>query len=171
MNKTIKTMTTLMAGLALTLGLTFSSCKKGDTGPKGETGADGIAGPQAKTFNFNLTFSSGDTYKSYSGITGYDADDVVIVYVMYETLAGTNYWTQLPVILSNAVSFVPEFSETSGFLFINTLKASGAAGSPWTSTSTLAFKAVLIKSSQIAANPNINYKDYNAVKSAFKLSN
>lgn len=96
-----KQITTVLAGLALTIGLTLSSCKKpekGETGPKGETGATGAqgqAGPQAKTFNFTLTFAAGDTYQSYSGITGFNADDVIMVYTVYETLGTTKYWTQL----------------------------------------------------------------------------
>jgi hypothetical protein len=156
----------VIATLFVAFGLMFTSCKKGDTGPKGDKGD---AGPQAKTFNFNLTFNSGDTFKSYSGITGFDTDDVVMVYVKYETLGSTDYWSPLPVIINNLVNFIPEFSDQTGHLFINTLNANGTSGSPWTSTATFAFKAVLIKSSQRIANPNVNYNDYNAVKKAFDL--
>ena len=58
---------------ALACGLLFTGCKK-EPGPKGDTGAQGAQGqpgPQAKTFKFSLTFNSGDTFKSYSGITFY----------------------------------------------------------------------------------------------------
>jgi hypothetical protein len=170
-----KQITTVLAGLALTIGLTLSSCKKpekGETGPKGETGATGAqgqAGPQAKTFNFILTFAAGDTYQSYSGITGFNADDVIMVYKVYETLGTTKYWTQLPWVVSNYVNIVPEFSESTGLLFINTEKADGTVGSPWTTTNTFDFKAVLISSSQRAANPNINWKNYTEVKKVLKL--
>ncbi len=163
-----KITTTLAMGIIATV-LLFSGCKKGDTGPAGATGPQGSPGPQAKTFNFNLTFNTGDTFQSYAGITGFDADDVVMVYAKYETLGTTDYWSQLPVVIGNAVNFIPEFSDQTGFLFINTLKADGTSGSPWTSASTIAFKAVLIKSSQIKANPHVNYSDYSAVKKAFNI--
>jgi hypothetical protein len=125
---TIKSITIVLASMALTLGLIVSSCKKpekGETGPKGETGASGVqgqAGPQAKTFNFSLTFNAGDTFKSYSGITGYTADDVVLTFIKYETLAGEGYWTQIPYLIGNAVNFVPEFGEQSGLLFITKIE-------------------------------------------------
>jgi hypothetical protein len=169
MKKTIKTITT---AVVLTLILGLSSCKKGDTGPAGPTGtagAQGQAGPQAKTFNFNLTFNAGDTFKSYAGVTGYDADDVLLFYAKYETLGTTAYWAPLPLILDDLVNIIPEFSETDGFVFINTLKADGTTGSPWASSATIAFKAVLIKSSQRVANPNVNLNNYEDVKKAYNL--
>ncbi len=171
--KTIKTTAGQTAKIIATLfvacSLIFSSCKKGDTGPAGATGPQGSPGPQAKTFNFNLTFNTGDTFQSYSGVTGFDADDVVMVYAKYETLGTTDYWSQLPVVIGNVVNFVPEFSDQTGFLFINTLKADGTTGSPWTATTTIAFKAVLIKSSQIKIHPNVNWSNYTEVKKTFNL--
>lgn len=167
------------------MALTFSNCKKpekgekGDMGAKGDTGATGAIGAagangtngvDAKTFNFTLTFNSGDLFQSYSGITGFNADDVVITYVKWETLGGTNYWTQLPVVVSNWINIIPEFSETTGNMFINTEKADGTTGSPWTTNgNTFAFKAVLISSSQKQAHPNLNWADYSEVKQVLKL--
>lgn len=174
MKTTIKKMTAVIAGLALMLSAT-TSCKKGDTGPQGEkgatgaTGAQGEAGPQAKTFNFSLTFSSTVNYGAFNGITGYDADDAILFYTKYETLSGTDYWAPLPVVLANTVNIIPEFSNTTGNVFINTLKANGQTGSPWTTTTTLAFKAVLIKSSQRLLNPTVNYNNYSEVKKVFNL--
>lgn len=148
----------------------FQGCKKeGPPGPQGPTGETGPAGPDARTFNFSLTFNPGDTFKSYAGITGFDAGDVVLTYVLYETIGGTGYWTQIPVILSDYVNFVPEFSESTGFLYINSLKADGTAGSPWTSSYTFAFKAVLIKSSGLAKNPNVDLNNYEEVKNTFNI--
>lgn len=170
MKKTIKTIATVFAGIAITLSLS-TSCKKaekGDTGPTGATGSQGQSGPQAKTFNFNLTFVSGDTFKNYTGITGFDPDDVILTYAKYETLGTTDYWVALPAVIGT-VNFIPEFSDVTGNGYINTLKSNGTSGSPWTSTNTFAFKIVLIKSAQRLANPNVNYKDYNAVKKVFSL--
>lgn len=167
------------------MALALSSCKKepikgdkgekgdkGDTGATGQTGAtgaNGTNGVDAKTFNFTLTFNAGDTYQAYSGITGYNADDVIITYIKWETLGGTNYWTQLPVVVSNFVNIIPEFSETTGNMFINTEKADGTAGSPWTTSNTFAFKAVLISSAQRQAHPNLNWANYTEVKQALHL--
>lgn len=168
----MKTLKLCLAMLLLVVGV--SSCKKvegpkGDKGDKGEQGVPGQNGPDAKTFNFNLTFTTSDTFKPYSGITGYDSGDVIITYVLYEVLGGTSYWVQTPIILNNAVNVFAEFSDQTGNLFVNTLKANGTSGSPWTSSQTLAFKAVLIKSTGIKKNPNLDYSNYEDVKEAFNL--
>ena len=176
MKTTIKPITTVLASMALTLGLTLSSCKKpekGEAGPKGETGATGAqgqAGPQAKTFNFSLTFAIGDTYQSYGGITGFNADDVLLVYV-FNANYGSDYYVQLPYMSggSSGINYYAEFSEANGFLFINTENADGTTGSPWTSSTTLKFKAVLISSAQRSANPNVNWKNYSEVKKVLNL--
>lgn len=175
---TIKSITTVLASMALTLGLIVSSCKKpekGETGPKGETGASGATGqpgPQAKTFVFNLTFNAGDTFKSYAGVTGFNTDDVLLVYI-FNANYGSDYYVQLPYMIGGAgaagVHCYAEFSETSGNLFINTEWADGAAGSPWSSSVTLKFKAVLISSSQFKAHPNTNWKNYAEVKAELNL--
>lgn len=54
-------------------------------------------------------------------------------------------------------------------MFINTKKADGTAGSPWTATSTIAFKAVLISSTQRQAHPNLNWANYDEVKQVLHL--
>lgn len=172
MKKTIRTIIAVIVGATLTISLS-TSCKKAEQGPQGEKGATGAQGPQgepgpqAKTYDFNLTFTSSDTFKSYSGVTGYDADDAIIVYVRYETLAGTPYWAPLPLVLANTVNIVPEFSDLTGLIIINTLKANGSTGSPWTTTTTLAFRAVLIKSSKRMIN--VNYDNYKEVQKAYNL--
>lgn len=154
-----------IAILLLIASTTFNACKKPE---KGETGPQGPAGPQARTFNFTLTFFPGDTYNYYGGIIGYNTDDVILTYVVYETIGSTNYYTQIPATFGN-LNIFPEFSESTGFLYINTLRADGVSGSPWSASSTLAFRAVLISSSQIAANNDIDFKNYKEVKERFNL--
>lgn len=144
------------------------SCKKVE-GPKGEIGPAGASGPEAKTFNFNLTFTSSDTFKTYSGVIGYDEGDVVLTFVKYENINGTGYWVQTPLIVTNTVNIFSEFSENSGLLFVNTLKADGTSGSPWASSVTLDFKAVLIKSSGLIKHPNVDLSNYEEVEQAFDL--
>lgn len=166
MKKQKNAFTTMMRGflfLALTTSLFLTSCKgkKGDTGPAGPQGA---SGPQAKVFNFSCTFFPGDYFASYSGISGYQSGDVIIFYAKYEVLGGTAYWAPLPLDAAG-VKFTPEFSESTGSGFINTEKSSGATGSPWSTTTTVAFKAVLIKASGMKAHPEVNIYDYGQVES------
>jgi len=168
----------VIATLFVACALIIISCKKGDTGPAGDkgatgnTGATGQPGPQAKTFVFNLTFNAGDTFKSYAGVTGFNTDDVLLVYI-FNANYGSDYYVQLPYMIGGAgaagVHCYAEFSETSGNLFINTEWADGTAGSPYTSSVTFKFKAVLISSSQFKAHPNTNWKNYAEVKSVLNL--
>jgi hypothetical protein len=151
----------------LTIVTLISSCKKEDMSKYATK--DELANYGAKTFNFDLTFNAGDTYQSFSGITGYEPGDVVITFALYEQLGGSNFWVQMPVIFNNYVSLIPEFSDNTGNLFINTLFADGSAGSPWTTTSTFSFKAVLIKSSGLIQHPDVDLTSYSAVKKAFNL--
>lgn len=128
-----------------------------------------LANNGAKTFNFSLVFNPGDTFKSYTGITGYDAGDVVIVFAHYDTYGTTPYWVQTPFILAGAVNIFSEFSSENGHIYINTLKADGSTGSPWTASTGMTFKAVLIKSTGLIKNPNVDLTNYEAVKEAFNL--
>jgi hypothetical protein len=158
--KTLKKLT-LLSFLAAGL---FMNCKK-EPGPKGDTGSQGPqgpAGPSAKTFTFALTFDPGETFESYSPITGFNADDVLLVYAYNNTYSGSDYYTQLPYIADGnpGVNFWPEFNENTGFLFINTTWSNGNSGSPWTSATTLKFKAVLISSSQFKAHPGYNWENF-----------
>ena len=66
----------------------------------------------AKTHHFSMTFEPGDTWRKYSGITDFDTNDVVIVYVWSATYSGENYWVQLPHMYStNSINIWPEFGE------------------------------------------------------------
>ncbi len=147
----------------MTIVTLISSCKKEDMSKYATK--DELANYGAKTFNFDLTFNAGDTYQSFSGITGYEPGDVVISFVKTDSYL----WVQMPVILYNYVNLLPEFSENTGNLFINTLFADGSAGSPWTSPTSASFKAVLIKSSGLIQHPDVDLTSYSAVKKAFNL--
>ena len=153
------------------MALTLGSCKK-EAGPKGDTGAtgaQGATGPAAKTFNFSLTFDAGETFESYDGITGFKAGDIVMTYLYWENVGQEAYWAQLPIQFSNQVNIIPTFGEKTGKIYINTLKADGTDGSPWQSSISLDFKAVLITVAQQMAHPNVNWEDYNEVKQALDI--
>lgn len=167
MKKTIK----FLCGALVAIALVTTSCKK-DPGPKGDTGAQGpqgIPGPSAKTYTFAANFSSTSQYYSYSGLIGlYTADDAILVYVMNATYSAVDYYVQLPYVVGGSVNVYAEVGET-GIIFINTDKANGTSGSPWTSNVSFKFKAVVIKSSQLKKHPDINLKDYNEVVQTFNI--
>ena len=147
----------------------FSCGKEGPKGPQGEPG------PDAKTFNFNLTYAVGDTYREYTGITGFDAGDMVITYIFNDEYLNTQnqsvpYYVQTPYTVGNLYIYT-EVSEKNGDLYVNINRADGISGSPFvTQGATLSFKAILIKSSAIAKNPNINYANYNEVVNTFNIA-
>jgi hypothetical protein len=162
------TMLIMIISIVATFGCTKEG-KEGPPGPTGTTGSKGDSGPQAKTFNFNLTFDPGETYESYGGITGFNTDDVLLVYIYWADY-GEPFYVQLPFAENNnGISFYAEFSEVSGYIFVNTIWANGNSGSPWSTSTTLGFKAVLISSAARLANPNIDYTNYNEVKKVFNL--
>lgn len=77
MTTKIKTMTTVFAGVALTFGLAFTSCKKGDTGPAGPAGTNGtngVANIQTGTVTTNnSTWSLDNSDNSYNATLTYAA--------------------------------------------------------------------------------------------------
>jgi hypothetical protein len=174
--------------LICTASTTFTGCKKGDKGdmgPQGQpgtnrtdgtngtngaTGPAGAPGPDAKTYNYNLTFGPSTTFQSYTGVgVDFDANNVVVTYVKNATYGSEDFYVALPYVASGLVNIYAEVGEDSGLIFINTVKADGTPGSPWTSSTTFAFKSVLIKSRAMKTHPNLNLKDYSEVMRAFNL--
>ncbi len=161
----------LILSAILLIATSITSCKKEVVSPgqKGDTGAQGPQGepgPDAKTFNFTLTFAPGDTYQSYSGITGYDSGDALLFYAKYNNYGDGDYYVPLPVVI-NGINYLPEFNENTGSLYINTTLDGGA--SPWTTSSTLKFKVILIKSSGLIKHPGVDLSNYNEVIQTFDL--
>jgi len=150
-----------MLCIFLVVSVFIFSCKKADE--------DHVHEPDATTFNFNLTFSSGDTVKTYTGITGFTENDVVLLYVYNDQIAGENYYVQLPYTALNLVNIYGQFSSTTGKVYVHTEKADGSAGSPWTSSNTFSFKAVLIPSKSMLFNQDVDYSNYFEVKRRFHL--
>lgn len=122
-----------------------------------------------KTFNFSLTYEPGDTYREYSGITGFDEGDMVITYVLNNVYDNDPYYVQLPYVMGN-VYFTPQVSETNGNLFIDVEYADGSSGSPINISTTLDFKAILIKSSALIEHPNTDFSNYKKVKETFNIA-
>ena len=102
----IKTITSVMAGLVLTLGLTVTSCKKGDTGAAGKDGKDGNANVIGTN---NVTISSwtspGTSWTAtitVAGITQSIVDKgTVSVFVQY----GNEWWSLPDINGKNSMQF------------------------------------------------------------------
>ncbi len=165
--KTIKAL--LPVVLIILMAITGCEKKQGPKGDQGATGPQGASGPSAKTFTFTGNFNSTTQFIYYTGLmSSFDADDVVITYIFNANYGGTDYYVMLPYVVSGFVNVYAEVGE-NGSIYINTDKADGSAGSPWTSPATFQFKAVLIKSSQIKKHPNVDYSNYSEVKATFNL--
>lgn len=168
MKQTIKTMTTVFAGLALTLGLTFTSCKKAEKGETGPAGAAGAQGPVGNAnvynykFNINLsTFTGPLTNGEWAsvfnpttvmGTTFIDEKDAVLLYLFDHTTGTTDYYNQMPFVdyfntgtAFNSHSFEVGSTGTANILSIKIRNSTG--GQPYTSMTTgaLSYKMVVIK--------------------------
>ncbi len=159
----------LIIALVLLCSAVVGGCKKPEKGDKGEVGPQGAAGPEATMFTYNLTFTTASNFQTYSGITGYDANDVIVTYILNATYGTEDFYVQLPYVVAGVANIYAEVGETTGLIFINTDKADGSAGSPWSGSVTLKFKSVLIKSRFYHAHPEINYHNFKEVESALKL--
>ncbi len=160
--------------LFISLLFFVSSCivdgTSGEPGPVGPEGPAGQSGPDAKTFDFTLTFNPGEEWESYDSIIGFDTGDVVLVYILSDTYDGVDHYVQLPFAYnSNSVNIWPEFSSLNGSLFINTTWANGNPGSPWSSAVDLKFKAVLIHSSYKKAFPDVDFTFYESIEQELRL--
>jgi hypothetical protein len=156
---------------ALLIGATaLNSCKKeGPIGPQGEQGIQGEQGPNAKTYEFNMTFAP-STPSQFYVIPGlnFTYGDVLLGFIYYEEFSGTKYWAPLPYTSVNRV-FLFNFNENNGTFWVDLKNATTGADFPYTTSTTLGFRAVHIKSSWIKDNPNVNLNDYEELKEALDL--
>ncbi len=173
MKKTITSLTTVFAGLALTLGLTFSSCKKGDTGPAGPqgpagtNGTNGVANIQTGTVTTNnASWSFDNTDNSYNATLTFGAITQSVVEkgtVQVFIGDGTGQeWAALPFSYS-IVQY--NYSFKSGQVIISvTLSNGNAPNNPGGQQ----FKVVVIPPAMV--KPNVNVKNYNELKAAYNLA-
>ncbi len=152
------------------LSILITSCTKdGETGPQGPQGPQGAAGTNGSSnvtsFTFGISSSawihgSGDVYyyvKSYSiaDVTG----SAVMVYIK----DSYGSWVAMPVSdwLYVGDQFIYRYN-SGGFEldYYYSVRPS----------STRYFKAVIIPPASRAANPNVNYSNYQEVKAAFNLA-
>lgn len=159
----IKTISTLF--LLVTMAF-FSSCtKEGPAGPAGKNGNANVVSSSVTSGSWTYVAPSWEQTFTYPAITSTILNSgAVLVYVQ----SGTNFY-QLPY------TFYPSSSFSRTFTYVHYLGGLKVfvTDSDLTQPSdpgTLTFKVVVIASSALKQNPDVNLKDYNAVKKAFNLN-
>lgn len=176
MKKINKTIMTVIAGVALTLGLTLASCaKKGDTGPAGPAGTNGTNGNanvKSKTiFVAGSEWINSPGESSVTKIVSEISTDIVntgavLVYIDN----GGNNWTALPATTTSTTGLVISFGyDIEPGKLILTAEVNANITLTASAFGNTNFRIVNIAGSGRLANPNLNYNDYNAVKKAFNL--
>lgn len=180
MKKTIKTMTVLMTGVVLTLGLSVSSCKKaekGDMGPQGTAGINGTNGTNgnANVKTMTVTVTAVDWTASGSGgmqstvITNTNITQDIIdkgAIMVYMVNAGQTSALPLMMYPSSSYGINMQFTASLNSLAITVQRTDLVAA---VNPGTLTYKIVTIAASAKMQNPNVNYSDYKAVQRAFNL--
>lgn len=116
-----------------------------------------------KEFEYLLTFNSSISESTYTGITSeYQEGDAIITYIQWENAPEAQTWTSLP--LTTDFALMHAVIDNSGEITIRTGKPDNNSSSPWYSEKTFLFKSILIKSSFMEKNPDLNYSSYEKVK-------
>jgi len=168
----------------LAITLTTTGCKKGQDGAPG---ADGIAGTNGTdgadgnanvtAYTFTIPSSSAWAYASPAWSTNLSLPvltsaniNTASVQVYFGTVADT--WTAIPATFYGSTNnYLMGFITTIGNVKITWINNGVGAGSdPNTYFSTTSkFKVVVIPPGMITANPDLNLKNYEAVKTRFNL--
>jgi hypothetical protein len=192
---TTKFTKTIVATLFVACGLILTSCggAPGATGPQGPIGATGLNGlngnANVMSYKFSVDLSNFNTLMpngAYQCVlnpavimgngTTVSANDVVLMYLYDQTVAGTDYYNALPYndywdssTEFNQFSFEVGATGPSNYIWIN-IRNSGA-GQPYTPMSgPLNFKMVYIQASNLRVKPTLP-KDlsYASVKAYYHL--
>jgi hypothetical protein len=169
MKTKIKTLTILIAGLALTLSTLFSSCKKGDTGPAGPTGTNGtngVANIQTSTVTTNnLSWVFDNTNNSFNATIIYAAiTQAVVDKGTIQVFIGdgtSTQWEALPFAYS---TFQYNYNYKLGQILISVTLSNG---NPPANPGGQQYKVVVIPPAMV--KPNVNVKNYYDLKMAYHL--
>lgn len=163
MKKSFRKSATVIAGLVIAIGLTFTSCKKaekGDTGPAGANGNANVVGSNIITVSSWAAFSNvWEANISLSGITANVVDKgIVSVFIQY----GPDWWALPDLNGKNST----QYGFGVGFVkLLNSNSDGSTPGNPGTQT----FRVVIVSPSNRLANPNVNWKNYAEVKKVLNL--
>jgi hypothetical protein len=175
-------MKTLEIGIAILLIAGIGSCKKGGCTDSSALNYSSVAKKddgscilksdlqsetEAKVFKYTLQYFAGDTYKDYTGITGYDDGDIIVTFIEDPNEQNlTGFWVQTPYENNDGVKFFAEITDL-GTVYLNTTTSNGS--SPWNSNHYFNCKSVLIKASGLAKNPNLDLTNYEEIRQTFQL--
>lgn len=170
--------------ISFIFAISFTSCEKGDTGDPGPQGPTGPIGPpgSVNVVSKTVTVNSGD-WVLYSNPLGGNmkgsqkavpeitssivSTGAVMVYLRQSYNTGGYYYQALPfnrVVDSNNMRSY-HFSISTNLLNLFIEETDNSIGSLGTYT----YKVVIIPSSRMAENRNINLLNYDEVKSRFNL--
>jgi hypothetical protein len=149
-----------MSAILFALIIILCSACEGPQGPQGPQGIQGESGPNAKIYDFTVTFSKG-TYYAFVTTLIKEAEDVILLYLIVSDPV-TEY-QPLPCLVPNGNGLFMQYSYMN--YGICTIEARDAnTGNPmWFATdSDVPFRAVIIKGT-VAAKMQIDYSNYTAV--------
>lgn len=171
MKKQIKKTVGALFSFILTATLIFTACKK-ETGPKGDTGATGPQGPAGNanvqsftitTTNGSWTFDAAD-FSWYSDISASQiTSNVMEKGTVQAFIKGTdNSWIAMPFTSSLGDAFI--YSVNLNKVRVYYHDATTTPGNPGGQT----FKVVIIPPAMM--KPNVNYRNYEELKSAYSIA-
>lgn len=160
--------------MALVLMATFTNCEKGQQGPAGKdgtNGANGSANITSRTYTLT-TWTSGSSFwystLSTPELTSGNINNAAILVYVSDT---QNTWVPVPATIVNSTNYFWNYAATIGSVELRwEYNGIGNGSNPNTYYSTtVKAKVVVIPSARVIQNPNLNLKDYEAVKKAFDL--
>ncbi|MDW5291003.1 hypothetical protein [Formosa sp. PL04] len=117
------------------LALVFTACE-GEQGPPGYDGTDGTDGEVAPAFEIEVDFNAGNNYEVVQNY-GFDivASDVVLVYMSWETVEGTEIWRLVPQTQyfdEGVLTYNYDFTDVDFRIFLDATFNLNTLGDEWT---------------------------------------
>lgn len=158
----MKTMKILTVGLLFMGMMTLTACfKEGPTGPKGEDGNANVIGTNEVTIS-NWT-QSGSFWSAGISVPSITQKIVNTGTVQVFAKYGSEWWA-LPDLNGNNMTY---FGYDEGHI---TLMNSNTDNSTPSHPGSKIFRIVVISSSNLTANPGVDWTDYEQVKKALELA-
>ncbi|WP_159022272.1 hypothetical protein [Formosa sp. L2A11] len=145
----------------LCLALAFTSCE-GDQGVPGEDGLDGIDGEVAPAFEIEVDFNASNNYEITQtyGFTIVPSD-VVLVYMSWETVDGTEIWRLVPQTQffddGGVLTYNYDFTDEDFRIFLDATFDLDTLGDEWTQNQY--FRVVVVPADYINGVDVENYDD------------
>lgn len=156
--------------LSVFVSLLISGCEKGDKGDPGPSGTTNVSAHTYSVLDWSSNSSCWFTNLTVSEIT---SDNINSISVQVYFGKGDGVWMALPTTVVASTDYYMGYSTAVGIVQIQWYyNGVGIGNSPNTFFGfTSQYKIVLIPNAAKKANPNVDLKDYNAVKAAFDLKN